>query len=64
MSRNRSSALWFAAPRGTDGFRRVLFGDLEFAPEPREGGTIFDGEVEDAVESLAKALVPVLKSEA
>jgi len=35
-----------------------------FAPEPRASGTVFEGEIEDTVEALAKELVPLLKSEA
>jgi electron transfer flavoprotein beta subunit len=34
-----------------------------FAPEEREGGTIFEGEVEETVEQLAGELVPILKGE-
>jgi len=34
-----------------------------FAPEEREGGTVFEGEVEDTVEALTKELVPILKGE-
>jgi electron transfer flavoprotein beta subunit len=34
-----------------------------FAPEEREGGTIFEGEVHETVEQLAEVLVPVLKGE-
>jgi electron transfer flavoprotein beta subunit len=34
-----------------------------FAPEEREGGTIFEGEVHETVEQLAGVLVPVLKGE-
>jgi electron transfer flavoprotein beta subunit len=35
-----------------------------FAPEPRAGGQIFEGEVDEVVESLAREIVPILKSEA
>jgi electron transfer flavoprotein beta subunit len=35
-----------------------------FAPEPREGGTVFDGEVDESVGLLVDELLPVLKSEA
>jgi len=34
-----------------------------FAPEEREGGTIFEGEVADTVEQLTAELVPFLKGE-
>lgn len=34
-----------------------------FAPEEREGGVVFEGEVDEVVESLASELIPVLKSE-
>ena len=34
-----------------------------FAPEEREGGVVFEGEVQDTVESLVKELVPILKGE-
>ena len=34
-----------------------------FAPEAREGGVVFEGEVAETVESLVKELVPILKSE-
>jgi len=34
-----------------------------FAPEAREGSVIFEGEVEETVESLIKELLPVLKGE-
>jgi len=34
-----------------------------FAPEARSGGTVFEGEVEDTVESLVRELVPILKGE-
>lgn len=35
-----------------------------FAPEPREGGTVFAGEVDECVDRLVEELVPVLRSEA
>ena len=35
-----------------------------FAPEPRASGTVFEGEVAETVDALAKELVPLLKSEA
>jgi electron transfer flavoprotein beta subunit len=35
-----------------------------FAPEPREGGEVFEGEVPETVEALVSKLIPVLKSEA
>lgn len=35
-----------------------------FAPEPRASGTVFEGEVEETVASLAEALVPIVKGEA
>jgi len=34
-----------------------------FAPEAREGGTVFEGEVEDTVKSLVSELTPILKGE-
>ncbi len=34
-----------------------------FAPEARSGGTIFEGQVEEMVESLVRELVPILKGE-
>jgi electron transfer flavoprotein beta subunit len=34
-----------------------------FAPEAREGGVIFEGEVDETVDSLVKELVPILKGE-
>jgi electron transfer flavoprotein beta subunit len=34
-----------------------------FAPEEREGGTIFEGEVEETVGSLVSALLPILRGE-
>ena len=34
-----------------------------FAPEEREGGTVFEGEVDDVVDSLVKELLPVLRAE-
>jgi electron transfer flavoprotein beta subunit len=34
-----------------------------FAPEEREGGTVFEGEVDETVEALTKELVPILKGE-
>ncbi len=34
-----------------------------FAPEEREGGVVFEGEVADTVESLVKELVPILRGE-
>lgn len=34
-----------------------------FAPEERAGGTVFEGEVEDTVDSLVRELVPILKGE-
>ena len=34
-----------------------------FAPEEREGGVVFEGEVHEVVDSLMKELVPILKSE-
>jgi electron transfer flavoprotein beta subunit len=35
-----------------------------FAPEPREGGKVFEGDVEGVVDGLVKELVPILKGEA
>ena len=35
-----------------------------FAPEPREGGTVFEGEVDECVDRLVDEILPVLKSEA
>jgi electron transfer flavoprotein beta subunit len=35
-----------------------------FAPEPRASGTVFEGEVDETVDALAKELVPLLRSEA
>jgi len=35
-----------------------------FAPEPRECGEVFEGETDETVEALARALVPILKGEA
>jgi len=34
-----------------------------FAPEEREGGVVFEGEVGEMVESLVKELLPILKGE-
>jgi electron transfer flavoprotein beta subunit len=34
-----------------------------FAPEEREGGTVFEGEVNETVEALVGELVPILKGE-
>ncbi|MFH1690343.1 MAG: electron transfer flavoprotein subunit beta/FixA family protein [Candidatus Eisenbacteria bacterium] len=34
-----------------------------FAPEAREGGIVFEGEVGETVESLVKELLPILKGE-
>ena len=34
-----------------------------FAPEEREGGVVFEGEVADTVAALTKELVPILKGE-
>jgi electron transfer flavoprotein beta subunit len=34
-----------------------------FAPEEREGGTVFEGEVDETVEALTRELVPILKGE-
>ena len=35
-----------------------------FAPEPREGGTVYEGEVDECVDRLVEELLPVFKSEA
>ncbi len=35
-----------------------------FAPEPRASGTVFEGEIDETVESLAKELVSILTGEA
>lgn len=35
-----------------------------FAPEPREGGVVFEGEVDECVDRLAGELLPVLKGDA
>ncbi|MBN2564273.1 MAG: electron transfer flavoprotein subunit beta/FixA family protein [Candidatus Eisenbacteria bacterium] len=35
-----------------------------FAPEPREGGKVFEGETADVVDALVRELEPILKGEA
>ncbi len=34
-----------------------------FAPEPRASGTVFEGEIDETVDALAKELVPLLKGD-
>jgi electron transfer flavoprotein beta subunit len=34
-----------------------------FAPEPREGGVVFEGETEETVDALVKELAPILRGE-